>query len=332
MFQYTVRRLLLFIPTLFVVAVLIFFVMRVIPGDVAILILGGDIGVVDPADMLRIRELLGLEAPRFIKTDFDWPFFHPSQGSQFGSWLEGLIRFDLGDALYTGEKVSTEIARKLPLTTEIALLGTLAAVTIAIPVGAITAIYQDKWPDYIARLIAITGLAAPSFWIGILILLGLIFFFNWSPPLGYISVFDRPWENFQIIIFPAITVSLFLTAFGIRMMRASMLEVMRQDYVTTARAKGLKERVVIVRHALKNAIIPVVTLMGMQFAFLFGGLITTETVFSVPGLGRFLVQSVTRRDYPLVQGIVLTMAFIIMFMNLVVDLSYGWLDPRIRYQ
>lgn len=317
MFRYVVRRLILMVPTLIGVALITFLIMRIIPGDIALLALGGDIGVVDPQQLEDMRETLGLNHPLYV---------------QFVNWLRDAVRLDFGRSIYTHQPVLKEIARKLPLTAEIALLATGASFLIAIPLGVISAIKQDRWPDYVIRVIAIGGLAAPSFWVGILILLGLILFFNWSPPLGYVSVFDKPVENFQIILFPTIAVAIRQVALGVRMTRSSTLDVMRADYVRTARAKGLFERDVIMLHALKNAALPVITLMGMEFAFLFGGLIVTETVFNVAGLGQFVVQSVTRRDYPLVQGVVLTMTLITMVANLFVDLTYGWLDPRIRFE
>lgn len=316
MIQYTIRRLLMMIPTLLAVSILVFVIMRVIPGDVALLMLGGDPGVVDPNQLAFVRDKLGLNDPIMV---------------QFGKWLWAALQLDFGTSFYTGEPVFSEIAHKLPLTAEIAILATTLAFVLGIPLGVMTAIMQDRWPDYIIRVTTLTGMAVPSFWTGIVMIVFLVSFFNWSPPLGYISIFDRPWENLQIVIWPVIAVGIRQTAVGIRMTRASMLEVMRQDYVNTAWAKGLHARQVIMIHALKNSVLPVITLLGMEFAVLFGGLIVTETVFAVPGLGRFVVQSVTRRDFPLVQAIVLSIALFVMVINLFVDLSYAWLDPRIKY-
>jgi peptide/nickel transport system permease protein len=315
--RYVAQRVLWMLPTLFGAAVLVFIIMRVIPGDVAVMILGGESGVIDPKQLEVVREQLGLKDPLTV---------------QLSRWLWGVAHLDFGRSLYTGEPVMKDIARKLPLTAEIALLATVLSAVVAIPLGVLAAHKQDSGFDRAILLLTIASLGAPSFWVGIILIVAFILVFNWSPPLGYISLFERPWENLQILALPTLAIGIRTVAVGVRLTRASMLEVLRQDYVRTARAKGLDERIVLLQHALKNALLPVITLLGLEFGAMFGGLTVTETVFSVAGLGPFLVQSVAKRDYPVVEGIVLTMTAIVMCVNLLIDLSYSLLDPRIRLE
>ncbi|HXD94980.1 MAG TPA: ABC transporter permease [Candidatus Acidoferrum sp.] len=315
---YITKRLLLIVPTLFGVAALVFVIMRVIPGDVTLLILGGDqAGRIDPAQIAAMKHQLGLDQPLLV---------------QFGTWLWGVLRFDFGTSLWTGQPVIEELLIRLPLSLELALLASMVSVVIAIPLGMLAAVRQDSWVDYVVRVVSIGGLAIPSFWIGILCILLLVIYFGWGPPLEFTPPWVDPWANFQQMVWPVVTVGYRYAAVTTRMTRSTVLEVLREDYIRTAWAKGLRERVVVVRHALKNAMLPVITLIGTEFAFLIGGLVVTETVFTLNGVGRFVVDAVAHRDYPVVQALVFLIAFSFVIVNLLVDLTYAWFDPRIRYR
>jgi peptide/nickel transport system permease protein len=314
---YIAKRLLLIVPTLFGAAALVFLIMRVIPGDVALLIFGGDqAGHIDPKQLEAMRHRLGLDQSLLM---------------QFGTWLWGVLRFDFGTSLWTGQPVVEELLIRLPLSLELALLATAVSVVIAIPLGIAAAARQDSWLDYLVRVVSIGGLAIPSFWVGILIILFLVIFFGWGPPLEFTPPWINPWANFQMMIWPVVTVGYRYAAVTTRMTRSTMLEVLREDYIRTAWAKGLRERTVVIRHALKNSMLPVVTLVGTEFAFLIGGLVVTETVFTLNGVGRFVVDAVAHRDYPVVQALIFLIAFSFVVVNLLVDLTYAWFDPRIRY-
>ena len=314
---YIAKRLLLIVPTLFGAAALVFLIMRVIPGNVALLILGGDAGRIDQGQLLAMQKRLGLDEPLIV---------------QFGTWLWGVVRLDFGNSLWTGRPVTEELLIRLPLSLELALLATIVSVVIAIPLGMLAAARQDTWVDYAVRVISIGGLAIPSFWVGILCILFLVIFFGWGPPLEFTPPWVNPWANFQQMVWPVLTVGYRYAAVTTRMTRSTLLEVLRDDYIRTAWAKGLGERAVVIRHALKNAMLPVVTLIGTEFAFLIGGLVVTETVFTLNGVGRFVVDAVAHRDYPVVQALVFLIAFGFVLVNLLVDLTYAWFDPRIRYR
>jgi peptide/nickel transport system permease protein len=314
---YLLKRLLLIVPTLLGAASLVFVIMRVIPGDVALLILGGDGGQIDQKQLTAVRQQLGL---------------HDSLLVQFGTWLWGVLRFDFGNSLWTGQPVVEELLIRLPLSLELALFATMVSVIIAIPLGMLAAVRQDTWVDYVVRVFSIGGLALPGFWVGILCILGLVIFFGWGPPLEFTPPWVDPWANFQMMVWPVVTVGYRFSAVTTRMTRSTVLEVLREDYIRTAWAKGLRERAVVIRHALKNAMLPVITLIGTEFAFLIGGLVVTETVFTLNGIGRFVVDAVAHRDYPVVQALVFLIAFGFVIINLLVDLTYAWFDPRIRYR
>ena len=314
---YLLKRLLLMVPTLFGAAALVFLIMRVIPGDVALLVLGGDGGQVDQKQLAAVRQQLGLDQPLLV---------------QFGTWLWGVLRFDFGNSLWTGQPVAHELLIRLPLSLELALFATMVSVIIAIPLGMLAAVRQDTWVDYVVRVVSIGGLAIPGFWVGILCILGLVIFFGWGPPLEFTPPWVDPWANFQMMVWPVVTVGYRFSAVTTRMTRSTVLEVLREDYIRTAWAKGLRERAVVIRHALKNALLPVITLVGTEFAFLIGGLVVTETVFTLNGIGRLVVDAVAHRDYPVVQALVFLIAFGFVIVNLLVDLTYAWLDPRIRYR
>ena len=318
MWQYIVKRLLLMIPTLLGAALVVFLLMNVVPGDIALLILGTDQGGdINLQEVARLREHLGLDRPLYV---------------QFLSWLWGVVRLDFGTSLWSGAPVLEELWIRLPLTLEVAILATLISTLIAIPLGALAAIRQDTWVDYGVRVISIGGLAVPAFWTGILIILLLVIYFDWSPPLVFVSPFQDPWENFKQLVWPIVTVGYRNAAVLTRMTRSTVLEVMREDYIRTAWAKGLHERMVVVKHTLKNSMLPVITLIGAEFAFLLGGLVVTETVFTLNGLGSFVVDAILHRDIPVVETLVLLTAFVVVFVNLLVDLFYAWLDPRISYR
>src|SRR5687768_4137868 len=275
---YILKRLLLMVPTLLGVATIVFLIMRVIPGDVALLILGGDDGggQMDPKALAAVRQQLGLDQPLVV---------------QFGTWLWGLLRFDFGNSLWTGQPIIHELAIRLPLSLQLALMATVVSVLIAIPLGTLAAVRQDTWVDYVIRVVSIGGLAIPSFWIGILCILFLVIFFGWGPPLEFTPPWVDPWVNMQMMLWPIVTVGYRYAAVTTRMTRSTLLEVLREDYIRTAWAKGLRERGVVIRHALKNSMLPVITLIGTEFAFLIGGLVVTETVFTLNGIGRFVVDA-----------------------------------------
>jgi len=315
---YIAKRLLLIVPTLFGAAALVFLIMRVLPGDVALLIFGGDAGGhIDPKQLAAMRERLGLDQPIWV---------------QFGTWLWGVLRFDFGTSLWTGRPVVEELLIRLPLSLELALAATTVSVIIAIPFGMLAAIRQDTWVDYLVRVVSIGGLAIPGFWVGILCILFLVIFFGWGPPLEFTPPWVNPWANLQMMIWPIVTVGYRQAAVTTRMTRSTLLEVLREDYIRTAWAKGLRERAVVIRHALKNSMLPVITLIGTELAFLMGGLVVTETVFTLNGVGRFLIDAVSHRDYPVVQALIFLTASSFVLVNLLVDLTYAWFDPRIRYR
>ncbi|HET7005313.1 MAG TPA: ABC transporter permease [Candidatus Binatia bacterium] len=317
MSRYIFKRLLLMIPTLFGVALLVFFLLRVAPGDIVELKYAGS-GTFAPKEALdRERAQLGLDRPL---------------AQQFVSWISGIARFDFGISMWTGRPITEEIKIRLELSVQLALMATLVAVLIAIPAGTLAALKQDTWIDYLVRIVSIGGLALPSFWLGIVIILGFLIVFKWMPPLTFTSFWIDPWANLTQMIWPALAVGYRYSAMATRMTRSAVLEVLREDYVRTARAKGLMERVVVIKHALRNALLPVVTVIGLEFAFLIGGLVVTEQVFNLNGIGMLFVESITHRDYTMTQALVLLVSFAFIFMNLLVDLLYAYLDPRIHYQ
>jgi peptide/nickel transport system permease protein len=318
MWQYILKRVLLMIPTLFGAALLVFLIMNIIPGDIALLIIGGDQGGdINPQELAKLREQLGLDRPFFV---------------QFFSWLWGVMQFDFGTSLWTGAPVMEELAIRFPLTLEVAVAATIVSTLIAVPLGTIAAIRQDTWIDYVVRIISIGGLAIPAFWTGILIILFLVLMFEWSPPLEYVGLTEDPWANMKQLIWPIVSVGYRYAAVTTRMTRSTVLEVMREDYIRTAWAKGLQEKVVVIKHTLKNAVLPVITIIGTEFAFLIGGLVVTETVFTLNGVGSFLVDAIAHRDIPVVQSLIILIAFVFVFVNLVIDLLYAWIDPRISYR
>tara|TARA_Y100000588_G_scaffold197862_1_gene211680 strand:+ start:530 stop:1468 length:939 start_codon:yes stop_codon:yes gene_type:complete len=310
------------IPTLLGAALLVFFLLRAIPGDVCEVRLAGTGLYVDEAEIELCREKLGLTKPLLV---------------QFYDFVSGYFTWDLGESMWTGKAVTYEIAIRFKLSVQLAIMATLVAVIIAIPLGAISAIKQDTWVDYSVRTFSIAGIAMPSFWLGIIIILGLLIgsqkFFGdpWMPPIYYVSPFKDFWGNMSQLIWPAVATGYRYSAVVARMTRSALLEVLREDYIRTARAKGMLEKIIINRHALKNSMLPVLTIVGIEFAFLIGGLVVTEQVFNLNGLGRLFVESVGAQDFNLTQQLVMLVVVAAVLTNLVVDLVYAWLDPRIRY-
>ena len=319
MAAYIAKRCLLFVPTLLMATMVAFLLLRVIPGDPALVKLAGETG-----DASFTKE--ELHALR-VKLGTDQPLY-----AQYGEWVWGMLRLDFGESMFFEEPVAKDLAAKFPITLELTVLAMVIATIIAVPLGLISAIKQDTPADYVARIISIGGVALPNFWVGILIVYFLVLLFAWMPPLGYASLWDDPLTNLQQFFFPALALGFYQMAFTARVTRSSMLEVYREDYTRTARGKGLAERVVILRHALKNALLPVVTITGYQFGRLLAGTVVIESIFMIPGMGKLLVDSVFHRDYTEVQAIVMVITVTVLLLNLALDLLYGWLNPRIRYQ
>ena len=320
MTQYIVRRLLLFIPTMILATVMVFALFWVVPGDAAMMILTGEEGEggrVNTADLDQLRKELGLDRPIHV---------------QYGEWVFNLLKGDLGTSIWYRIPVMDELKHRFLVSMELAVMAILMAFVAAVPLGVISAVKQDTKVDYVSRIFALIGIAMPTFWIGILMVYGLAYFFNWLPPLGYASLWEDPLTNLQQLVFPALALAFHDLAFTARVTRSSLLEVMREDYVRTARSKGLREWTVIGRHALKNALLPVITVSGYQFGRLLGGVIIIESIFVVPGVGSFLIDSIIHRDFVVLQGVVLLTAAVVLLLNLVIDLFYGVLDPRIRFQ
>ena len=316
---YALRRLGLFIPTLILTTLIVFVLFFLVPGDAALVILTGEegAGAVTDEDIARMRHELGLDRPIHV---------------QYGSWIWGILRGDLGTSIWYQTPVVDELKDKFVVTVELSIFGIAMAFLMAVPLGIISAVKQDTWPDYISRIVSLVGIALPTFWLSILMVYFLAYTFNWLPPLGYASLWEDPWLNLEQLFFPALAIAFHDLAFTARVTRSSMLEVLREDYMRTARAKGLKEMAVVGRHALKNAILPVVTVSGYQFARALGGVIIVETIFVVPGLGRFVIESILHRDFVVLQAVIVLTAAVVLTLNLVIDLLYGILDPRIRYQ
>ena len=322
MTKYILKRILLTVPTIFGAGVLVFFLMRVIPGDVC-LIRWLDFGThKDPALLELCRDQLGLNDPLHL---------------QFFEFFKGALTLDFGVSMWTGRPIIEELKLRFELSLQVAIMATLITIIIAIPLGVISAIRQNTWIDYIVRTFSIAGIAVPSFWLGILIILGLLIgtqhIFNepWMPPISYVPIWEDPIRNLSQLIWPTVATGYRFCAVAARMTRSALLEVLREDYIRTARAKGLMEMFVINRHALSNALFPVITLIGMEFSFFMGGLVITEEVFNLNGLGSLLVESVLNADYNMIQALVMLIAAVFISVNFVIDVLYAWLDPRIRY-
>jgi len=290
--------------------------LRAMPGDIVEMRMLMDGGQVTPEALIVERARLGLDQPLWY---------------QFYDWITGIMVGDFGTSMWTGRPVIDEISSRLGLSLEVAILATILAILISIPLGTISALYNNTWIDHVIRTFAIAGLAIPSFWLGMLIILGLLLTFNWIPPLTYTPIWEDPITNLSQLIWPALAVGYRYSAVATRMTRSTLLEVLQEDYIRTARAKGVYERLVLSRHAIRNAMLPVVTVIGLEFAFLIGGLVVTEQVFNLNGIGKLFVETVTRADYTMVQALVMLVAAFFIAVNFVVDLLYAVLDPRIRY-
>ena len=315
--RYIISRILLMIPTLLGVTIITFILLRMVPGDVVQLKLAGDGGNVAPEVIAAERARLGLDKPLL---------------QQFFEWIWGAIRFDFGLSMWTGRPIIQEVLIRLELSVQLTIMATLIATVLSVPLGILAAVKRDTWIDYAVRIFSIAGLAIPSFWLGIVLILILLIAFQYSPPLTFTRFTQNPVENLSQLIWPALAVGYRYSAVATRMTRSTLLEVMREDYVRTARAKGLRENVVVSRHALRNAFLPVVTVIGLEFAFLLGGLLVTEQVFNLNGIGKLMVEAVLRRDYTMTQALILLVAAVFVLVNFLVDLMYVWLDPRVSYQ
>lgn len=315
--KYIVKRFFLMFPTLIGVAALIFFLMRVVPGDIVELRFAGESSFASKEQLAQERARFGLDQPLW---------------RQFGEWIWGLARLDFGKSMWTGAPITEEIKLRFALSLQLSIMATIVAVLLAIPLGVVAALRQDSWVDYVVRVFSIAGIATPSFWLGIVMILVMLIVFKWVPPMVYTPFWVNPWQNLVQLIWPALAVGYRYSAVATRMTRSAMLEVLREDYIRTARAKGLMQKLILSRHALKNAMLPVLTVVCIEFAFLMGGLVVTEQVFNLNGLGLLFVQAVAHRDYTLTQALVLLVAAVFVVVNFAMDLMYAWLDPRIRYR
>jgi peptide/nickel transport system permease protein len=316
---YVVRRLFLFIPTLIGASILIFVLMRLVPGDIAEILVyqtGSESSAVQQKQIQKIRQELGLDRPVVV---------------QYLAWVGAAARGDFGQSYAQRRPVSDILRERFPRSMELALLTLVIAVAWAVPLGVVSAARQNTVLDYLARLVSLSGLSLPLFFTGALILYGLVRLFRWLPPLEFVAFTENPLENLKQLIWPAVAQAYYISAPITRLTRSQMLETVRQDYVRTARAKGVAERSVMYRHALRNSLLPVVTFIGWWGGRLLGGLVIMEIIFVVPGMGTALVQAVSQRDYPTVQALIFVMALVFLLVNLFIDLLYAWLDPRIRY-
>jgi peptide/nickel transport system permease protein len=317
-YNYLIRRLLAMVPTLSFASIICFSVVRMVPGDILDLMLTeNDFGSGDPKTRADLQVALGIDKPIYV---------------QYGVWITGIVtRFDFGNSLWQNTPVIDDIVERLPTTFELGLLSLIIALIVAIPIGIYSAVRQETLWDYVGRTVSILGLAVPSFWLGTMVVLLPAIWWGWSPPVEMVPFFEDPVGNLQVFIIPSMILGFSLSAVTMRMTRTMMLEVLRQDYVRTAWAKGLKERVVVMRHALKNALIPVVTLIGLLVPILIGGTVIIEQIFILPGMGQLLLDAVSSRDYPIITGVFLIIGIAVVFINLAIDICYGFLDPKVRY-
>lgn len=317
---YLARRIILGGLTALLVSLLIFAILRIAPGDVAMMIAmeitGGEASDITEEDLQAIRESVGLDAPL---------------PQQYVTWLIDILRLDWGTSMFSGTEVWAEFKSRIPITLQLVIMAQGLAISLGIPAGVIMALRRDTWIDYVVRIFSLAGLSVPSFWTATLLLVGGMYLLDWNPRLKYVPFVDDPAENLKQFIWPAVMLGYISSATQARMMRSTMLEVLRQDYIRTAHAKGLRAFVVVYRHTLKNALIPVVTVIGVTFALTMGGSIIIEQIFSLPGIGRLMIEGMNQRDYPVVQSLVTVFSMWVVFVNLLVDLTYGVLDPRVRY-
>ena len=315
---YIAKRFLLFIPTVILLTALVFVVMRLVPGDPALNILVGPQGEYEytQEDLRRLRAELGTDKPIY---------------EQYIRWIWGILHWDFGVTYYSRTPIVDDITRTFPVTLELAIIAILVSSVIAIPLGMLSAVKQDTFVDYATRILTIIGISVPNFWLAILLIFFLVWIFNWIAPLEYARLWDDPLTNLQQMAFPAMALGATNVAFVARVTRSTMLEVLREDYIRTARSKGLAEWVVIYRHALKNALLPVITVSGYQFGGLLGGTIIIENIFLIPGMGRIIIVALQQRDYVVIQSVVVLIVMLVLVLNLVLDIVYAWVNPRIRY-
>ncbi|HYM68666.1 MAG TPA: ABC transporter permease [bacterium] len=314
---YILTRLLLMVAPLLGVATIVFVVLRLIPGDIVLLRLAGEGGSVTEAVLRAERARLGLSQPLW---------------QQYAGWIWGLVRGDLGLSMWTGRPVAYEIWVRLRLSLELTLVASALVAAIAIPLGSLAALRRGGWIDYVLRGFAVAGLSMPAFWVGVLVLLFLLVLFHWSPPVTFTPFWQNPVANLSLMVWPACVVAFRSVALSTRIMRSALLDVLHEDYVRTARAKGLPWGRIVMQHAVRNALLPVITIVSLEAAAILGGLVVTEQVFNLNGLGKLLVDAVTQRDYTLTQALIMLSATAFVLMNFFVDLCYAWLDPRIRYR
>jgi|TARA_B110000263_G_C15287296_1_gene501488 peptide/nickel transport system permease protein len=315
MIRYIIRRLILVIPTVLLAGTLVFFLLRVLPGDVVTSMTSE--GGATPETKAKLREELGLNDPVIV---------------QYGRWLKTTLSGDLGYSHFQDRPVTETVKDKIETTLTMAVLSMIISLAVAIPLGIISAVKRGSWTDQVIRIFTATGLAIPPFWLGMLIILVAVSVFNWTPPILYMAIYEDPFINLQQMMFPVFSAGIASAAVISRLTRSMMLETLYQDYIRTARAKGLLERKVVIKHAVQNAIIPVITMCGYHFSYILGGVVVIENVFNLPGLGRQLLISVNARDYDMIIGIVLALTIILSIWILITDLVYSFVDPRIRYQ
>lgn len=316
---YLLRRLLQGLLTLLLVSIMIFVILRVAPGDVADLIVSGGDGSglgITTQEKEELRAILGLDRPLY---------------QQYGEWVWDMVSLQWGNSLFTGRSVWDDFLRKLPVTLQLSFMGLFVAVALGVPLGIAAALKQDTWVDYLARIFALGGVSLPHFWLATLLLLAGVRYFTWSPPLGYESAIDAPWQNFTQFVWPALVLGYSGAGLLSRMTRSAVLEVMGQEYIRTAIAKGLQQRTIVQRHTLRNALLPVITVVGIAFAALVSGSVVLEQVFVLPGVGLFLLEAVKFRDYTVVQPIIVFFAAWVVLVNLTVDVIYTWLNPQVRH-
>ncbi|MCH8988196.1 MAG: ABC transporter permease [Chloroflexi bacterium] len=316
MSQYALKRVGLFIPTVLLLTIIVFALMSLIPGDPALAILSDGEGSYTQRELDNLRHELGTDRPIAV---------------QYVDWIGGALKGDFGDSLWFNAPVMTELKHRIPRTLELAVLAIVLAVGLSVPLGVFSAIRPDGWLDHASRVFSLVGVSIPNFLAAILLILFLVRTFGWLPPLGYAELWNDPLTNLKQMAFPALALAFYDMAFIARVTRSSMMEIIREDYMRTARAKGLSERVVVMRHGLKNAALPILTMTGWQFGRLFEGAIIIETIFLIPGMGRILIEAVFQFDFPMIQAVIVIIGVGILTINLAVDLLYGWLDPRIRY-
>ena len=315
---YIIRRILLIIPTLFILSIIVFLSVRFIPGDVIDTMLASDQNTMVGIDREALLRQLGLDVPVYV---------------QYGRWLRGIfLNGTLGTSLLGAWTVEEKIIGRLPVTIELGFLAIVIGLVIALPVGIYSAIRQDTAADYLGRSVAIIGLATPNFWLGIMVMIYPVIWWGWAPPMRLVPFLEDPLGNLEVFLIPSLILGTAMAAATMRMTRTMMLEVLRQDYIRTAWSKGLRERIVVIRHAIKNALIPVVSLIGLQLPILIGGAVIMENIFNLPGLGRLMLTALTDRDYPVISGINMFFATVVVGINLLIDLLYAYLDPRVRYE